>query len=94
MPEEPDIRSFETAAAGYAVLITWPEMRDGKHVHDLWYACFSEQLQAVRAVSGALNDAKVELLGSLSESALREHGVPSRGVKRADHSDITSPARH
>ena len=91
-PDEPDIPCLETAAAGYAVLITWPEMRNGKHAQEVWYACFSEQLQAVRAVqeaSGALNDAKVELLGSLSESALRDHGVPSRGVKRADHSDIT-----
>lgn len=39
----PDIRDFELPAAGYAVLVTWPEVRDGKHAQEVWYVhlgCF------------------------------------------------------
>jgi hypothetical protein len=95
MQEQPtsDIREFEIPAVGYAVLVTWPEMRDGKHVQDVWYAYQSEQLQAVTVVQeacGALNDAKVELLGPLSEAILREHNVPPGGASRAADSDIKS----
>ena len=89
----PDIRVFELPAAGYAVLVTWPEVRDGNHAQEVWYVHLGDQLEAVKAVQaacGALNDAKVELLGSLSESRLLAHGVPDGNAKRAADSSITS----
>ncbi|WP_155248808.1 hypothetical protein [Bradyrhizobium japonicum] len=89
----PDIRDFEIAAAGYTILVTWPEVRDGKHAQEVWYVHLGDQLEAVKAVQaacGALNDAKVELLGSLSESRLLAHGVPDGNAKRAADSSITS----
>lgn len=89
----PDVRDFEMPAAGYAVLVTWPEFRGGKHVQEVWYAHHGDQLEAVKAVQeacGALNDAKVELLGALSQSGLLAHGVSKGNVKRATDSPITS----
>jgi hypothetical protein len=90
---KPTLHDFEIPADGYAILVTWPELRDGKHVQEVWYAHQGDQLEAVKAVQeacGALNDAKVELLGSLSASSLFAHGVPKGRVRRATHSPITS----
>jgi hypothetical protein len=86
-----DENAFQRPAAGYAVLVTWPEMRNGKHLQDVWYAHLGGQLEAVRAVQeacGALNDAKVELLNHLSEAALQDHGVSAGAVKKAQGKDF------
>lgn len=72
-------------ANGFTILVTWPEMRDGKHVQETWYAHIPQQLDAVKAVQeacGALNDAKIEILGALSHDSLVEYRVPEDGVQR------------
>lgn len=87
------LRDFEMPADGYTILVTWPELRDGKHVQEVWYAHQGDQLEAVKAVQeacGALNDAKVELLGSISASSLIAHGVLKGCVRRATDSPIES----
>lgn len=71
-------------ADGYTILVTWPEFRGGLHVQDTWYAYIPDQADAVKAVQeacGALNDAKIEILGPLLHESLIENGVPEGAVK-------------
>ena len=77
---------FESAADGYEILITWPEFREGRHDQAIWYAHIGGQTEAVRLVqqaSGALNDAKIEILGPATGDFLNEHGVARGDVRRA-----------
>lgn len=67
------------------MLVTWPEFSNGRHVQETWYAHLSDQTEAVRAVQeacGALNDAKVEILGPASHADLLNNDVPEGSVKR------------
>jgi hypothetical protein len=82
----PSIRDFETPADGYTILVTWPQYSAGQHKQDVWFAYLSEQAAAVQAVQnacGAMNDAKIEILGQASKDALLEHGLSKGAVKRA-----------
>ena len=70
-------------ADGYTMLVTWPQMAEGQHVQETWYAHIAGQTEAVRAVEeacGALNDAKIEILGPLQHESLTECGVPEGAV--------------
>ena len=72
---------------GYTVLVTWPDFSIGRHKQEVWYARFSEQADAVAAVqnaSGALNDAKIEILSSVAEQTLVEQGLARSTVKKAN----------
>jgi hypothetical protein len=72
-------------ADGYTILVTWPQYEGGKHKQDVWYAHLSDQAAAVKAVqnaSGAMNDAKVEILSHMDEDSLRDHEVPQGAVKQ------------
>jgi hypothetical protein len=74
-------------ADGYTILVTWPQHEGGKHKQDVWYAHLSDQTEAVRAVqnaSGAMNDAKVEILGQVAEQTLVEQGVARGAVKKGN----------
>ncbi|MBJ7401895.1 MAG: hypothetical protein JHD07_00705 [Bradyrhizobium sp.] len=74
-------------AVGYTILVTWPQLSGDQHKQDVWFAHFSDQEEAVRAVqdaSGAMNDSKVEILGHMTAETLREHGVPKGAVKKGD----------
>lgn len=95
MAETPPIApgAGQHPAIGYSVLVTWPEVQDGKHRQDVWYAYLSDQAEAVRAVldaSGALNDAKVELLGPMEESDFHDYEMSPGSVRKAPRSSITS----
>lgn len=82
----PDVQDFETPAEGYTILVTWPQYSEGEHKQDVWFAYLSDQAAAVQAVqnaSGAMNDAKVEILGQASKVALLEHGVSKGAVLKA-----------
>lgn len=41
-------------------------------------------MKAVQNAWGAMNDAKIEILGHMTADALREHGVPKGAVKKGD----------
>lgn len=72
-------------ADGFTILVTWPEMRDGKHVQETWHAHIPQQSEAVKAVQeacGALNDAKIEILSALSHDSLVKYRIPEREVRR------------
>lgn len=74
-------------ADGYTILVTWPQLSGDRHNQDVWFAHLSDQAGAVKAVqdaSGAMNDAKAEILGHMTADALREHGVPAGAVKKGD----------
>lgn len=78
--------SMTLAADGYTMLVTWPEFSGGRHVQETWYAHLGDQTEAVKAVQeacGALNDAKIEILGTMSRSDLLGNKVPEGGVRRA-----------
>lgn len=73
----------QTAAIGYAVLVTWPEFQRRRHVQHTWYAYHGDQTEAVKAVQdacGALNDAKVEILGPVSKATLERNGLSPGSV--------------
>lgn len=74
-------------ADGYAILVTWPEYSGGQHKQEVWYAHLEDQTEAVIAVQnacGAMNDAKVEILGALNEELLLQHGLTKGDVRRAN----------
>lgn len=82
-------------ADGFTILVTWPQVSDGKHVQDTWYAHLGDQAAAVRAVqeaSGALNDAKIEILGPLQHDELLAHAVAEGEVGKALDSTLTPRA--
>ena len=70
---------------GYTILVTWPQMSEGRHTQDTWYAHLADQTEAVRAVqeaSGALNDAKIEILSPLSHQDLLDLDVPEGKITK------------
>lgn len=74
-------------ADGYTILVTWPQISGDRHNQDVWFAHLSDQAEAVKAVqnaSGAMNDAKVEILGHMTADMLGEHGVLKGAVKKGD----------
>lgn len=74
-------------ADGYTILVTWPQLASNQHQQDVWFAHLSDQAQAVKAVqnaSGAMNDAKVEILSHMTADVLRECGVAEGDVKKGD----------
>lgn len=74
-------------ADGYTILVTWPQISGGQHKQDVWFAYLSDQAEAVKAVQnacGAMNDAKVEILGHMTTETLREHGLSKGVVKKGD----------
>ena len=76
----------ERHAEGYTILITWPQVSEGRHLQDTWYAHLADQAEAVRAVqaaSGALNDAKIEILGPIGHKELLKLAVPEGEVAKA-----------
>ncbi|MGY4432808.1 hypothetical protein ACVWWO_005285 [Bradyrhizobium sp. F1.13.1] len=74
-------------ADGYTILVTWPQVSGDRHNQDVWFAHLSDQADAVKAVQnacGAMNDAKVEILGHMTADTLRQHDVPKGAVKKGD----------
>ena len=70
---------------GFTILVTWPEMRQGKHIQETWHAHVPQQSDAVKKVQeacGALNDAKVEILGTLPHDALVALEIPEGQVRK------------
>lgn len=76
-------------ANGYEILVTWPEVKHGQHRQETWYAHIPGQAEAVKAVenaSGALNDAKIEILGPLLHTSLVRQDVREGEVRK--HKDL------
>ena len=71
-------------ADGYTLLVTWPQFTGDHHRQDVWFAYVSDQAAAVKAVQnacGAMNDAKIEILGHMTSNSLQAHGVKKGAVR-------------